>query len=111
MIGRYVPKYQEDGGDVEFVTGSPGSDGPGYSGPRNVFKDWMKFVQGFFKGLYLIYMYSICYILIKNICQIEGNWENGGPANFARFIGNQVSKLVEMLTRNDNFFSKRKITS
>ncbi|CAG2179419.1 unnamed protein product, partial [Oppiella nova] len=85
--GRYVPKYQEDGGDVEFVTGSPGSDGPGYSGPRNVFKDWMKFVQGFFK---------------------DGNWENGGPANFARFIGNQVSKLVEMLTKNDNFFSKRK---
>ncbi|CAG2107843.1 unnamed protein product, partial [Medioppia subpectinata] len=70
--GRSVPdKYQSGDGEVEFVTGSPGTEGepgyggPGYGGPRNVFKDWMKFVQGFFK---------------------DGNWENGGPANFGRFI-------------------------
>ncbi|XP_054157344.1 uncharacterized protein LOC128955699 [Oppia nitens] len=75
--------YQSDDSEVEFVTGSP-NDSPS-GGPRSIFKDWMKFIQGFFS---------------------DGNWDNGGPSNFGQFIGNQVSKLIEMLTRDDNWFNR-----
>jgi hypothetical protein len=37
----------------------------------------------------------------------EGNWNEGGPRDFAKFIGNQVSKLVRLLTGEDGIFSKK----
>ncbi len=37
----------------------------------------------------------------------EGNWTEDGPNGFAKFIGNQVSKLVQLLTGEDGIFSKK----
>ncbi len=37
----------------------------------------------------------------------EGNWTEDGPNGFAKFIGNQVSKLVQLHTGEDGIFSKK----
>lgn len=32
---------------------------------------------------------------------LEGNWGDGGPKSIAKFIGRQISKIVQLLLKDD----------
>jgi hypothetical protein len=48
-----------------------------------------------------VFLFSLQLIIKK-----EGNWSEE-PKDFAKLIGNQVSKLIELLTEKDAIFSKK----